>query len=67
VLYRPGLAAEIEIPSVLASVPERSADLLADLLEIADDNPHLNGVAMIERYRDSEHWESLSRLCQWQP
>jgi DNA primase len=66
-LHRPGLAAEIEIPSELASVPERGAGLLANLLEIARDNPHLNGAAMIERYRNSEHWEALSRLCQWQP
>ena len=66
-LHRPALAAEVEIPADLATVPEPGAQLLSELLEIARRSPHLPGAALVERYRDSGQSEALARLCEWQP
>ena len=66
-LHRPALASEVELPEDLAAIPEPGATLLAELLEISRSHPHLSGAALVERYRDSEHWEALARLCEWEP
>lgn len=66
-LHRPALATEVEMPSDIAAIPEPGAALLAELLEISRSHPHLSGAALVERYRDSEHWEALARLCEWEP
>jgi DNA primase len=66
-LYKPGLAAGIENPQSLASIPEPGVKLLAEILEIVRESPHINLAGILERYRDTEHEAALRRLSQWRP
>ncbi len=66
-LYRPGLAAEVDVPKEFAQLPEPGAPLLAELLEMGRSDPHLTTAGVLERYRGSEHEGALQRLSSWSP
>lgn len=66
-LYRPGLACNIENPEALRSVDEPGVTLLRELLEMGRQNPHLTTAGVVERYRGTQHETALTRLSTWVP
>ncbi|MFB4205539.1 DNA primase [wastewater metagenome] len=65
-LQRPALGAGLsEADAGLADSDLPGAPLLAQLLEITRDEPHITTGALLERFRDSEHEAALWRLATW--
>ena len=54
IVQHPGLARVAASPDRLRGVDLPGAALLAELIELLVDNPHLNTGALVERYRDHE-------------
>ena len=61
-LHRPALAALAGEPKGLGGEP--GLDMLRELLEFAQGNPHINGAAILEHWRDTETGAHLERLAQ---
>lgn len=66
-LHRPALASEAGDPARFAELDLPGLDLLQEVIEILQKNPHLNTSALIERWRESPHFPHLEKLALWQP
>ncbi|WP_290652442.1 DNA primase [Aquisalimonas sp.] len=64
-LQHPELAAEGGEPERLRELNQPGADLLAQLLELLQEQPHLNPGAVLERFRDHRHGPALWKLATW--
>jgi len=64
-LQHPTLGADVEPPPGLESLDLPGASLLARLLELARQRPHLSTGALLEHCRDWEEWPHLGRLASW--
>ncbi|WP_435100768.1 DNA primase [Arhodomonas sp. AD133] len=65
-LHRPALGAAADYSGELAGLEELpGVELLAQLLEITRNEPHVTAGALLERFRDSAHETSLWRLATW--
>lgn len=67
-LYRPELAQQVtaDDPALLRQ-KEPGIKLLADLIEMLQDNPQLRVAAVLERYRDTREGAILEQLAAWTP
>lgn len=61
-LQRPALARNSDDCGWLRAAHIAGTPLLADLIELARDRPHLSGGGLLESYRDTEHEPVLKRL-----
>ena len=61
-LSRPALAMVVSDPGSLNGDP--GLDMLRELLEFARKNPHINGAAILEHWRDTEMGAALAKLAQ---
>ncbi|HEY1772145.1 MAG TPA: DNA primase [Gammaproteobacteria bacterium] len=61
-LSRPALAQSVNDPGSLSGDP--GLDMLRELLEFARSNPHINGAAVLEHWRDTEMGAALAKLAQ---
>ena len=66
-LHRPALAAEAGDPGRFAELDLPGLDLLREVIETLQKNPHLNTSALIERWRENPHFPHLEKLALWQP
>jgi DNA primase len=66
-LNEPRLAQQVAIPGELHALQNPGVALLIGLLETIKTNPHLNSASLVERYRNSEHQQSLLKLLTWRP
>ncbi len=66
-LHRPALAAEAGDPARFAELDLPGLDLLREVIEILQKNPHLNTSALLERWRERDHFRHLEKLALWQP
>jgi len=64
-LQSPALASEVEAPDTLRQLDMAGAELLAEMVEMAREQPNIPGVALLERFRGSEHESALWRLATW--
>ncbi len=65
-LHRPALGAAADYHRELVGLEELpGVELLAQLLEITRNEPHITAGALLERFRDSDHETSLWRLATW--
>ncbi len=62
-LQEPGLALLPELPSSWRKLASPGSILLAELLELIEIQPNLTSVQLIERWRDREGYNHLSRLA----
>ncbi len=62
-LHRPSLAALAGDPRRLAELELPGMPLLAELLELLQDKPHLGSGALLTRWRETEHGRHLERLA----
>jgi len=61
-IHRHELASAAESPVDLRSIQAPGVTLLAELIELLRERPHLTTGALIERYRDSKEGQHLKRL-----
>ncbi|MCB1637896.1 MAG: DNA primase, partial [Thiothrix sp.] len=66
-LYDPGLAALVENPEKMLVWDLPGIDLLLQLVEIIEDNPHIHSAGLLERFRGTGHEKALGNLVAWQP
>ncbi|HHH47916.1 MAG TPA: DNA primase [Gammaproteobacteria bacterium] len=66
-LHSPKLAAAAGDPSRFAGLDVPGLDLLREVIEILQENPHLNTSALLERWRDHPHVRHLEKLALWEP
>ncbi len=64
-LERPTLAESALPPELVAQLSLPGADLLAEIIEILQQEPHLSSGALLERFRDSPHEAALWKLATW--
>ena len=64
-LYRPELARVATSLEPLHSTDLPGAALLAEILALLGDNPHLTTAALLERYRDRAEGRHLENLLRW--
>lgn len=62
-LQYPAFHSDIEQSDKLGTLTRPGVALLADLLEILRQQPHLNTAALLERYRETEHASHLQKLA----
>ncbi len=66
-LHAPALAAEAGDPARFAELDVPGLDLLREVIEILQENPHLNTSALLERWREHPHARHLEKLALWEP
>lgn len=66
-LHQPALAQQAGEPDRFAGMAVPGTDLLAQVLEILQANPHLSTSALLERWRGSENASHLDKLAMWEP
>jgi DNA primase len=66
-LYRPELARQISADALPLDSSEPGMPLLAELLGILRNQPHLRIATLLERYRDTREGKILERLAVWEP
>ena len=67
-LYRPELAQQAMVnDSTLLDNGEPGTKLLAEVIEILRNHPHLSVATLLERYRDTREGAVLERLAAWKP
>ncbi len=67
-LYRPELAQQAMVnDSTPLDNGEPGTQLLAELIEMLRDRPHLSVATLLERYRDTREGAILERLAAWEP
>ena len=57
----------IDNPEQIALSNLRGVDLLTTLIETIEENPHINGASLLERWRNTDFEASLIRLMKWRP
>lgn len=62
VLHEPQAAAGVDVER-LAGVSKPGADLLRDLIEIAQSEPNISTAGLLERFRDDEEGQHLGKLA----
>ena len=66
-LHDTSLVQFVENPEQIALSNLSGADLLTTLIETVEENPHINGASLLERWRNTDFEASLIRLLKWQP
>ena len=66
-LYRPELARQLSADALPLDSGEPGMPLLAELLGILRNQPHLRIATLLERYRDTREGKILERLAVWEP
>jgi len=66
-LYRPELARQLSADALPPDSSEPGMPLLAELLGILRNQPHLRIATLLERYRDTREGKILERLAVWEP
>lgn len=66
-LHDPAFVQFVENPEQIALSDLPGSDLLTTLIETIEENPHLNGASLLERWRNADFEASLVRLMKWQP
>lgn len=66
-LHDTSLVKFVENPEQIALSDLRGVDLLTTLIETIEENPHINGASLLERWRNTDFEASLIRLMKWQP
>ena len=66
-LNKPSLIEFVKNPEKIAYTDLSGTDLLATLIESIEENPHINAVTLLERWRHSEIEAELLQLMKWQP
>ncbi|HIO91390.1 MAG TPA: DNA primase [Leucothrix mucor] len=66
-LHDTSLVKFVENPEQIALSNLSGADLLTTLIETIEENPHINGASLLERWRNTDFEASLIRLMKWQP
>ncbi|MCB1622873.1 MAG: toprim domain-containing protein, partial [Thiothrix sp.] len=66
-LHDPGLAAQVENPEKMLTWELPGVELLLQLVEIIEDNPHIHSAGLLERFRGTGHEKILGNLMAWQP
>ena len=66
-LHDTSLVRYVENPEQIALSNLSDANLLTTLIETIEENPHINGASLIERWRNTDFEASLIRLMKWQP
>jgi len=66
-LHDTSLVRFVENPEQIALSNLLGADLLTTLIETVEENPHINGASLLERWRNTDFEASLIRLLKWQP
>ena len=66
-LHNTSLVQFVENPEQIALSDLSGADLLTTLIETIEENPHINGASLLERWRNTDFEASLIRLLKWQP
>ena len=66
-LHDTSLVQFVENPEQIALSDLRGVDLLTTLIETIEENPHINGASLLERWRNTDFEASLIRLMKWQP
>ncbi len=61
-LHQPALALGVSAPGLLRDVDQPGIPLLVELIELINANPQINGAAIIEHWRGTEHAGHLSKL-----
>lgn len=63
-LAQPQLALRIDAPRQLRELPTPGIDLLAELIDLVRNNPHITTAMILEQYRDNVLGPVLSKLAQ---
>ena len=66
-LYQPGLATEVTLPSMLDQCDQPGIPLLIEIIELIREQPELATAALLEHWRDRDEGRFLSRLACWTP
>jgi DNA primase len=66
-LYEPGLATEVTLPSMLDQCDQPGIPLLIEIIELIREQPELATAALLEHWRDRDEGRFLSRLACWTP
>ncbi|MCG6886198.1 MAG: DNA primase [Proteobacteria bacterium] len=66
-LHQPALAQQAGDPARFAGMAVPGVDLLVQVLEILQANPHLSTSALLERWRGAEHIAHLEKIAIWEP
>ncbi|MBS0376614.1 MAG: DNA primase [Proteobacteria bacterium] len=63
VVQQPAAAREVRHPEGLRLAGDRALDVLAELIEMAQSEPHLSSAQLVERWRDRPEHERLAELA----
>ncbi|MBS0396737.1 MAG: hypothetical protein JSR54_19105 [Proteobacteria bacterium] len=63
VLQDPAAARRVAAAESLRLAGDRGLDVLAELIEMAQSEPHLSSAQLVERWRDRPEYERLSELA----
>ncbi|PID50002.1 MAG: DNA primase [Proteobacteria bacterium] len=66
-MHSPSLASSVGNPEKLLEWNLPGMDLLAHLVEIIEEYPHIHSAALLEHFRGTVHEQVLLKLMQWQP
>jgi DNA primase len=66
-LYQPGLATEVTLPSMLEQSDQPGVPLLIEIIELIKENPEIATATLLEHWRDRDEGRFLSRLACWAP